>query len=335
MKIYTLLLALAVALAVGLTACGGDDNASSTPTHASTVTATVVPTVASGPFFDCTAAHPGTAADTSGFPVTVTDDAGDTVTLTAPPASIASLDAAHTEVLYAIGAAPEVKAVDKTSDCPAAAASLPKVDAFNPSVEAITALHPDLVILGFVYQSDIASALRSAGLTVLTLTSPPDINGVYDQIELMGKVTGHPGDADTLVTNMSHEVEDIGTQVFGKTQPTVYHEVDNTYYSAGPGSFIDDLYKTLGAKNIADSTGEAYPQLSSEAIIAANPDVIILADEDSGESATTVAARPGWSAIRAVASHRVYTVDPNIVSRPGPRIVDALKALEAALYPGS
>lgn len=335
MKIYMLLLASAVALAVGLTACGDDDNASSTPTHASTVTGTVAPTVASGPFFDCTAAHPGTAADASTFPVTVTDGVGNTVRLTAPPASIASLDAAHTEILYAIGAAPEVKAVDKTSDCPAAAASLPKVDAFNPSVEAITALHPDLVILGFVYQSDIASALRSAGLTVLTLTSPSDINGVYHQIELMGKVTGHQGDADTLVTNMSHEVEDIGTQVSGKAAPTVYHEVDNTYYSAGPGSFIDDLYNTLGAKNVAATSGEAYPQLSAEAIIAANPDVIILADEDSGESAVTVAARPGWSAIKAVASHRVYTVDPNIVSRPGPRIVDALKSLEADLYLGS
>lgn len=333
MKIYMLLLAPAVALAVGLTACGGDDNASSTPTHASTVTGTVAPTVASGPFFDCTAAHPGTAADASTFPVTVTDGVGNTVTLTTPPASIASLDAAHTEILYAIGAAPELKAVDKTSDCPAAAASLPKVDAFNPSVEAITALHPDLVILGFVYQSDIASALRSAGLTVLTLTSPADINGVYDQIELMGKVTGHPGDADRLVTNMSHELEDIGTQVFGKAAPTVYHEVDNTYYSAGPGSFIDDLYKTLGAKNIADSTGEAYPQLDAEAIIRLNPDVIILADEDAGESATTVAARPGWSVIKAVTDHRVYVVDPNIVSRPGPRLVDALWALKGDLYP--
>jgi iron complex transport system substrate-binding protein len=335
MKIYTLLLALAAVLAIGLTACRSGDNASSTPTHASTVTATAAPTVAAGPFFDCTAAHPGTAADTSAFPVMVTDDAGDTVTLTAPPVAVASLDAAHTEVLYAIGAGGQVAAVDKTSDCPAAAVSLQKVDAFNPSVEAITALHPDLVILGFVYQSDIASALRSAGLTVLTLTSPADINGVYDQIELMGKVSGHVAEADALVTNMSNQVRAISAEVAGKTPPTVYHEVDNTYYSAGPGSFIDDLYKTLGAKNVAATSGEAYPQLSAEAIIAANPDVIILADEDSGESATTVAARPGWSVINAVKKHRVYTVDPNIVSRPGPRIVDALKALEAALYPGS
>src|ERR1700674_3326350 len=274
MKIYTLLFALAATLAISLAACGGDDNASSTPTHASSVTAPVAAPVASGPFFDCTAAHPGTAAATSAFPVTVTDGTGVSLTLAVPPAKIASLDAAHTEVLYAIGAGSQVAAVDKYSDCPAAASSLPKIDSFNISLEAITAQHPDLVVLGFTAGSDIVSGLQGAGIIVLTQPSPSDINGVYDDIELLGKVTGHAGEADTLVTNMSHEVEDIGTQVLGKTPPTVYHEVDNTYYSVGPGSFIDGLYKTLGAKNVAATSGEAYPQLSAEAIIAANPDVI-------------------------------------------------------------
>jgi iron complex transport system substrate-binding protein len=327
MKIYTLLFTLVAALAISLAACGGDDDNAS-------ATATVTPSAAaSGPFFDCAATHPATTLDASGFPVTVTDGTGVSVTLAAPPAKIASLDAAHTEVLYAIGAANQVAAVDNYSDCPAAASSLPKVDSFNISLEAITAQNPDLVVLGFTAQPDIVAGLQGAGIKVLTLPSPSSINGVYDDIELLGRVTGHPGDADTLVTSMSHEVEDVGTRVSGKTPPNVYHEVDNTYYSAGPDSFIDDLYKTLGAKNIAQSSGEAYPQLSAEAIIAANPDIIILADEDSGESATTVAARPGWSVIKAVQEHRVYAVDPNIVSRPGPRLVDALRALESDLYP--
>jgi iron complex transport system substrate-binding protein len=335
MKIYTLLFALVAALALSLAACGGDDNASSTPTRASTVTATAAPTVASGPFFDCTATHPSTTAAAAAFPVTVTDGTGASVTIAAPPARIASLDAAHTEVLYAIGAANQVAAVDNFSDCPVAASSLPKIDSFNISLEAITAQQPDLVVLGFTAQPDIVAGLQGAGIKVLTLPSPSGINGVYDQIELLGKVTGHAGDADALVTNMSSQVHAISAQVAGKTAPAVYHEVDNTYFSAGPGSFIDDLYKTLGATNIAASTGEAYPQLSSEAIIAANPDVIVLADEGAGESATTVAARPGWSVIKAVTDHHVYAVDPDVVSRPGPRIVDALRALEADLYPGS
>jgi iron complex transport system substrate-binding protein len=115
--------------------------------------------------------------------------------------------------------------------------------------------------------------------------------------------------------------------------PRVYHEVDNTYFTAGPGSFINDIYALLKAQNIAAPTGQAFPQLSAEAIIAANPEVIILADEDAGESPQTVAARPGWGQIAAVQNHRVYTVDPDIVSRPGPRLVDALQALARLLYP--
>jgi iron complex transport system substrate-binding protein len=327
MRIYTLLFALAAGLAISLAACGGDgNNATATATAASSG-------AVSGPFFDCTAPHPNTTPNAAAFPMTVLDGVGRSVTFTAPPASIASLDGAHTEILYAIGAGGQVSSVDNFSDCPSEASSVPKIDAFNISLEAITAQHPDLVVLGFAYQSDIVAQLEDAGLTVLTLPAPSDISGVYAQIQLLGEVTGHSDDADILVTSMRSHVRTIAAEVAGKTPPSVYHEVDNTYYSAGPGSFIDDLYKTLGAKNIAESSGEAYPQLSAEAIVAANPDVIILADEASGESATTVAARPGWSVIKAVKDHHVYVVDPDIVSRPGPRIIDALLALEADLYP--
>ncbi|MEO8457343.1 MAG: ABC transporter substrate-binding protein [Chloroflexota bacterium] len=346
MKIHTLLFALIAALAFAFVACGDDDNAASntatathttpaTSTAAATATASVATTATPSPpatVFDCGTAHKGTTPDASAFPVTVTDGTGVSVTLTAPPEHVASLDAAHTEVLFAIGAGDQVSAVDNYSDCPTSAAALPKIDSFNISLEAITAQNPDLVVLGFTVSTDIAMALQGAGIKVLTQPSPSDINGVYDNIELLGEVTGHAGEADNLVTSMSNEVHAITAEVAGKTAPSVYHEVDNTYYSVGPGSFIDDLYKTLGARNIAMASGEAYPQLSAEAIIAANPDVIILADEDAGESESTVAARPGWSVIGAVKNHRVNAIDPNIVSRPGPRIVDALRLLKLALY---
>ena len=89
----------------------------------------------------------------------------------------------------------------------------------------------------------------------------------------------------------------------------------------------------MGAKNIADATGENYPQMSAEAIIEADPEVIVLADEDAGESPDTVKARPGWGGVSAVRNERIYTVDPDIVSRPGPRLVEALNTLAAYLYP--
>jgi len=331
MKYRTILLLLCTAaIALLLAACGDDDNGGSATATAAAGTSTPS-AAASGAFFDCTALHPGSTPQATGFPATVTDGAGTSVTINSAPAKIASLDAAHTEILYAIGAADQVTAVDNTSDCPAAAASLPKVDAYNPSVEAITALHPDLVVLAFD-TGDIAAALRNAGLAVLVLPSPSDINGAYDDIELLGKATGHPGEADALVTSMSDAVRALGQVNHPTPGPKIYHELDNTYFSVGPGSFLEDMYKTLGATNIADATNEAYPQLSSESIIADDPDVIILADEGSGESAATVAARPGWSAISAVTNHRIYTINPDIVSRPGPRIIDALRQLSDDLY---
>ena len=337
MKIHTLLLALAAAMAIAFAACGddNDDKSSATATRAPTQTtqATATPTaLPPTTVFDCGATHAAKTPDASAFPVTLTDSSGNTVTIETAPKKIASMDAAHTEVLFAIGAAGQVSAVDNTSDCPTSVSTLPKLDAFTPSVEAITAQQPDLVFLAYD-PGDLAASLKAAGINVILQPFPPSINAIYDDIELIGKATGHADDADALVTSMSDEVHNIEQSVAGKTGPTVFHELDNTYFSVGEGSFVDDMYTILGAKNIGHGSGQAGPQLSSEAIIAANPDVIILADEEFGENAQTVAARPGWSNINAVKDHRVYGLDPDIVSREGPRIIDALRLLKAALYP--
>jgi iron complex transport system substrate-binding protein len=116
--------------------------------------------------------------------------------------------------------------------------------------------------------------------------------------------------------------------------PSVYHELDSTFYSVADDTFIGNLYRTLKARNIAgDGGGIAYPQLTQEAIIAASPDIIVLADEAFGVTEESVRARPGWDAIKAVQDGRIYGVDPDIISRPGPRIVDALEALAADFYP--
>jgi iron complex transport system substrate-binding protein len=131
---------------------------------------------------------------------------------------------------------------------------------------------------------------------------------------------------------MDARISEIQRALADEEGPSVFHEIDNTFFTAGRGSFIGDLYDILGAENIANATGEAYPQMTQEAIIEADPDVIILADEDAGETPATVAARPGWEAISAVQNNRVHIVDPDIVSRPGPRIVVALRTLARFLY---
>jgi len=115
--------------------------------------------------------------------------------------------------------------------------------------------------------------------------------------------------------------------------PRVYHELDNTFFTVAPDSFVGDFYNLLEAQNIAEGATTAYPQLTQEEVLARDPEVIILADGDAGESPETVKARPGWGAISAVKNDRVYVVDPDIISRPSPRVVEGLEELARFLYP--
>jgi iron complex transport system substrate-binding protein len=333
MRLRYLLPALAALLLLATAACdgGGDGNGASgvSPTAAAE-TATPAPETT---FFTCRGPLDIIAPGAAAFPVELTDSVDNVVTLEAPPERLVSLSAGHTEILYAIGAGDQVAAVDNTSDCPAAAADLPKVDAFSPSVEAIADLNPDLVVI-FFDPGDLQSSLQALDIPVLNLAVPQTVDQVYDQMALLGQATGHSASAAEMAAQMAEAVDEITAQVGDVSDaPRVFHESDSTYYTVGPGSFIADLYSILGAENIADATGQAYPQMSAEAIIAADPEVIVLADEDAGESPGTVKARPGWSAVSAVADGRIYVIDPDIISRPGPRLVEALRALAGYLYP--
>ncbi len=280
---------------------------------------------------------PGLATTTSSpsaaFPVTVTGSDSKQLTLNGAPQRIVALAPSFVEVLYAVGAGDSIVAVDQNTDYPAQAAAKPKISGFQPSVEGIAAQTPDLVIITYD-PGGLRESLERLSIKVLNLNAPESIKGALDQIELLGRVAGRRDEAAKLIGDMRASIDAITAKLAGVQQgPTIFHEIDSTYYTAGPGSFVDDLYATLKARNIAAGTGQAYPQISAEAIIQGNPQVIVLADEDAGESPQTVAARPGWSQIAAVQDHRVYTIDPDIVSRPGPRLVDALQALAKLLYP--
>lgn len=323
-----LLAALAAATVLALAvACGGGE---SSPTVAPSGAPQGSPALWT---FDCSQTPLSTAASTAGFPVQVKDDAGRQVQVQSPPKAIVSLSAGHTEMLYAIGAGGQVTAADNFSNCPKAADGLTHIDSFSPNVESIVALKPDLVIV-FYDPGGLVDALQSAGISAIVLEAPSSIEGVFQQMELLGKITGHAAEAAQAVESMRSAMAAIEKKLEGvKKGPRVFHEVDNTYFTAGPGSFVGDLYAALKAENIADATGQAFPQMSAEEIINADPEVIVLADEDAGESPATVAQRPGWAGISAVKDGRVYTVDPDIVSRPGPRLVEAMQTLAHFLYP--
>jgi iron complex transport system substrate-binding protein len=266
------------------------------------------------------------------FPVTVTDTNGSEVTFEEAPSSIVALAPSFVEVFCALGACESLVAIDENSDYPPEVADIPKLSGFSPSVEGIAASEPQLVVISFD-PGGLQDSLEMLGITVLFLDAPATVEGVYEQIELLGAVIGNPDGAAELVAGMQADVEEITALVPDGEGPRVFHELDATLYTAGPGSFIADLYEVLGAQNIAAGADSPFAQMTAEAIIAADPEVIILADEGLGESPETVAARPGWGAVSAVVNGRVHGADPNILSRPGPRIVEALEQLAAFLYP--
>ncbi len=279
---------------------------------------------------------------TAPFPLEVRRSDGATLTLTKPATRIVSLSPGATETIYAIGGEATLAAVDNQADYPAAAANFPtKVDAYEPNVEAIIAIKPDLVIVAND-SAGLVAALDRVAVPVLYIDLDTDvktIDAVFGQIGLLGRITGKDASALELIATLTARVKAVEAKLVGLPNtkgPRLYHELDSTYYSVSDDTFIGNVYKTLKARNIAnDGGGTAYPQLTQERIIADDPEVIILADEEFGVSIDSVKARPGWDAITAVKDGRIFAVDPDIISRPGPRIVDALEQMAAQIYPNA
>jgi len=275
----------------------------------------------------------GGATRTSAFPVTVVASNGK-VTVTKRPARIVSLSPTATESLFAIGAGPQVVAVDDQSDYPK---NVPRtaLSGFTPNVEAIAAYRPDLVVIAYDPKG-LSGALQRLGITVLHQDGAKSFKGAYQQIRQLGLVTGRESAAVKLVTGMKAKIARIVADA-RKAKPglTVYHELDPTLFSATSKTFVGQVYTALGLKNIADaadSAGFGYPQLSAEYVVSANPDLIVLADTVCcGQKASTVAARPGWDRINAVKTGSVVRVDDSIASRWGPRLVNFFRAMSSAL----
>jgi cobalamin transport system substrate-binding protein len=209
------------------------------------------------------------------------------------------------------------------------------MSAYEPNVEAVAGYDPDLVVTDGS-NPEFVSQLDSLGLEHWEGVAPSGFADVYEQIEQLGAITGHVGEAAELVGQMQADIDEIIAGMPAMEPPlSVYHELDNTYFSVTSDTFIGQVYNRLGLRNIADeaeTTGGAYPQLNAEFIISTNPDLIFLADTKCcGESAETVAARPGWQAIAAVANDAVVEMDDDIASRWGPRIVDYMREVADAV----
>ena len=276
------------------------------------------------------------ASDTSPASVAVTTPVVESSTTSMLPVlgKIVSLSPTATEMLFAIGAGDQVLAVDDQSNYPPEALQKPHdLSGFEPNVEAIAGLKPDLVVIADDF-TGLTKQLEALGLTVWSGPAATTFDNVYEQIEQLGAVTGHVGDAAALVLKMQTDIAAAVKDAPKPAQPlTYFHELDNTYYSITENTFIGQVYSLFGLQSIADlqEVDSDYPQLSAEAVISANPDFIFLADGGFGESPETVAARPGWGSLKAVTNGNVVVVDGDISSRWGPRIVDYIKAVSAAV----
>jgi iron complex transport system substrate-binding protein len=255
------------------------------------------------------------------------------VTIAKRPARIVSLSATATEDLYAVGAGKQVVAVDSYSNYPPQAPRT-HLSGFTPNIEAIAKYRPDLVLID-TDANHIVRELGKVGIPVLVEPPAANLSGVYAEIAQIAEATGHAQTASRVNANIRRQVAAVVRSVPRPTTPlTVYHELDQHFYSATSHTFIGQMYKLLGLVNIADKAkgSGTYPQLSAEYIIASNPDLIVLADTVCcGQTRATVAARPGWSGIAAVKSGEVVPVNDSIASEWGPRIVLFLKAVASAV----
>lgn len=314
-----LIIALLV-LVLALTACQ--------PSAIPTTTQPLMPTV-----------EPTTQAASGS--ITLTDALGNELTLEAPAQRIISLAPSNTEILFAVGAAPQVIAREDFSNYPEEAASLPSVggNMGNYNLEEVVRLNPDLILASPLTAAEQIASLKEVAPNVYVLPNPQSMEELFQNLITVGKLTGRDAEANALVNDLRPRVQAVEEKVATATKrPKVFYELDATDpakpWTAGPGTFIDLLISMAGGENIGAALTGDYAQISQEELIVQNPDVILLGDSlYGGITPEMVAARPGWDVIQAVENGRVLIFNDDLVSRPGPRMVDGLEELAKAIHP--
>ncbi len=320
---------LSIALATMLTACGSA--AAPTPTTQPAVAPTTQPTPAPAKAPETSAAP--TAAPVASFPLTIKDDAGRDVVIPKAPQRIVSLSSSNTEILFALGLEGKIAGVDDYSNYPAGAKDKPKVGGFaKPDLEKIVALEPDLVLGTSIHVKSTLPELERRNLRTV-IVDPKSVKSVLEKIQLLGKITGQTKEADTLAASMQETIDTVISKVKGANPVRVFYEISPDLYTAGPGTFVNDVLQLAGGANVAANAGQEWPQLSKEALILADPEVVLLADQPANVTPEAVAARPGWSGVSAVKNKRVMLISDDLTSRPGPRVVDGIEMVAKILNP--
>lgn len=274
-------------------------------------------------------------------PVIVIDQRGKEFQFEQPVQRIVSLAPSNTEILFAVGAGIQVIGRDTFSDYPAEAANVADIGGGFGALdtETILASTPDLVLAADLTPAEQIQALEDLGLNVFVLGNPTDLPGMYENLRTIAAMTGHVEETEILITSLEERVAVVEEKLSGVTdRPLVLYEIDGTDPNApwvpGPGTFVDTLLTMAGGNNMSATLDGAWVQVSLETIIEMDPEIILLGDAQwGGVTPEMVATRGGWDALTAVEEEKVYPFDDNLVSRPGPRLVDGLEAMAKFLHP--
>ncbi len=271
--------------------------------------------------------------------LTLVDGLGREVKLASPAQRIISLAPSNTEILFAIGAGGQVIGRETMSDYPEEAKAVQDIGSVYGALntELIVSLNPDLVLASELNSPEQVKTLEELGITVYYLKNPATLEEMYENLNIVAQLTGRETEAAALIESLQARVEAVDKKIMPlSSRISVFYEIDATDpakpYTAGKGTFITLLIERAGGYNIASDL-EGYPQLSLEQIVAADPAFIILGDAAYGVTPESIALRPGWENLTAVKNNKVFAFDDNLLSRPGPRLVDGLEALAKLLRP--
>lgn len=290
----------------------------------------------------CTPATPAAPQVTSTpEQIVVVDGEGNEVRLNASAQKIISLAPSNTELLFALGAGGQIIARDDFSNYPQEAASIPSVggDMGKYNLEEIARLQPDLILTSPLMAAEGIQSLKTITPNVFVVPNPKGFDDLFANLKNVGALAGRTSEAEQLVSDLSGRVKAVEEKVAqASARPKVFYELDATEpakpWTAGPGTFIDMVINAAGGQNLGASLQGEWAQISQEDLIVQNPDFILLGDATyGGVKAADVAARPGWDGVAAVKNNQVFEFNDDLVSRPGPRMVQGLEEMAKIFHP--
>ncbi|GEK57936.1 ABC transporter substrate-binding protein [Marinococcus halophilus] len=269
--------------------------------------------------------------------IEVTDASGETITLDEAPDEIVSLMPSNTEIVYELGALNKIEARTDADTYPEEVTDIESVGSgLEPNIEEIIAMDPDMVLAHASSGiEDSLSQVEEAGIPVITVPDAQSFDAVYDSIELIGTAIGEEEEAKEVIGEMKKDVSDVkkATEEAESSQE-VYVEVGASpdLYTAGSGTFIDEMLSAVHAENAASEL-EGWSMVSEEEIIDASPDVILTTYPTEKEPLEMIGSREGWETVPAVENDEVYALSSDKVSRPGPRLTEGLEEMAERIHP--